>query len=89
MPAGLRSCRCGEVFPGLSGDRLDELADDHVENIVVSIAVAKTRRRLDVAQAFDGFGAADVAAWHEKQIALRRARARCDARAGRGWSSRA
>ncbi len=57
------------VFPCLTRHLLDHLSGDHVENIVVGVAAAEAGRRLDVAQALDGFGTRQAAARHEQQIA--------------------
>ena len=59
----------GELLPGFAADILDQLARDHVQNVVVGIRAAKAGRRFDVAQPPHRFGAAQVRARHEQQVA--------------------
>src|SRR3546814_10829398 len=47
---GLEDMLGDEIFPGLAGHLLHQLAGDHVEDVVIGIAAAEAGRGLDVAQ---------------------------------------
>ena len=69
MPAGLSTWSAVKFSQVSPVTCLDQLAGDHVQNIVVGIAAAEAGRRLDVAQPPHRFRAAEVGARHEQQIA--------------------
>ena len=63
------------ALPGLAADLFDQLAGDHVEDVVVGIAAAEAGRRLDVRSRLDRFRAGAAAARHEHQVARAEAEA--------------
>ena len=58
-----------ELLPRLAADRFDQLAGNHVEDIVVGITAAKTGRRLDEAQAPHRLLARQIAVGDEQKVA--------------------
>src|SRR3546814_3396228 len=66
---GLEDMLGDEIFPGLAGHLLDQLAGDHVEDVVIGIAAAEAGRGLDVAQPLHRLAAAPVRTGDEEEIA--------------------
>src|SRR5438105_2396071 len=59
----------GEFLPSLAAYRFNQLARDHVQDIVVGKTIAETRCGLQITQAPDRLGAAQIRARYEQQIA--------------------
>ena len=89
MPTFARMRDVDEVLPRLAADRLDHLAGDEIEDVVVGVGAAEAGRRAgcSAAAARSPCGRRSTAATTADR--RRRARARCGARADRGRSSRA
>jgi hypothetical protein len=64
-----------EVLPREAGQRRDQLPRDHVHQVVVVVAGAEARRRLEVAQSVDDLGAGEVRGRIEHQVARAQAQA--------------
>ena len=57
------------VLPGLARDLFDQLACDHVEDIVIGIAIAEAGRWLDMGKTAHRFLAGQIGPGHEQQVA--------------------
>ncbi len=64
-----------EIFPGLAGNGLDQLARHRIQDVVVGETRAKARRGLQETDASHEVGAADPGRRHEHQVALAAAEA--------------